>query len=528
MTGEIAGQRPNKPMKHLGKITEDLAIEAARADPGRLQIAHVTDDSRDVRPGTLFIARPGIAHDGRRFIADAIAAGAVAVLTDPSVAPEDHPETHFGAVALLHAADVAAVAPHVAERFHANPSRTLTCIGVTGTNGKTTITHIIKHALDALGFPAGLIGTVAIDDGRASIPATLTTPSAIELSATLARMRDHACRAAVIEASSHALHQGRTAALDIDVAVFSNLSGDHLDYHQTLEAYADAKAILFDNLRRDAVAIVNADDRAHARITRRCRAPVLRTSRRADADYTIAPESLSLDGLAADVRTPSARVRLESPLVGEHNLMNLLQAVAVLDHLGFTADAVAGALARVGPPPGRLEPVRPDGPDAPFTVLVDYAHTDDALDNTLRAVRPFTGGALRLVFGCGGDRDRTKRPRMAAVAARHADHIVVTSDNPRTEDPGAIIEEILAGILAGARTRLTVEPDRRRAIETAVGDARPGDLVLIAGKGHEDHQILPDGRGGVVRRHFDDREVAADALRRRTASADHEHARARP
>lgn len=523
-------QQTRRRMRNLAEISRELDVESAGAELADITPSHITEDSRDVRPGAIFIARPGTRHDGRRFIAAAINAGAAAVLTDRTVDPQSLEAVRTGAIALLRTTDVPSAGAHLAEAFFDHPARDLTLIGVTGTNAKTTITHLVRSALDRLGIPCGLIGTVAIHDGVEATPASLTTPSAIDVSRALARMRENGCRAAAIEVSSHALDQGRVAALDFDVAVFTNLTGDHLDYHRTMSAYADAKATLFASLRDTALAILNVDDPAHDRMARDCRASVVGCSRNpnAGAQYTITPRDLSIHAIRADVQTPRATFQLTSPLIGAHNLMNLLQAAAILESFDVPAEALADALAAADPPPGRLEPVRPEGLNLPFALLVDYAHTDDALDNVLRAVRPFVKGTLHLVFGCGGDRDRSKRPRMGAVACRHADSVIVTSDNPRTEDPRAIIDDILTGVPADARPRLSIEPDREAAIDRAVQAAAPGDLVLIAGKGHENYQLLPanpaspnaSGGGGIVRRDFDDRLVAADALRRRFDTAE--------
>lgn len=520
-------------MRNLAEITSDFDIESAGAELAAITPLDITEDSRDVKPGALFIARAGTKHDGRRFIADAIEAGAAAVLTDFTVHPETLEAVRTGKVALLRTPDVPTTGAILAERFFGNPAKELTLIGVTGTNGKTTIAHLIQHALSDAGLPCGLVGTIAIDDGARRTPASLTTPSAIDVSRTLARMRENGCTGAVMEVSSHALQQGRVAAIDFDVAVFTNLTGDHLDYHRTMNAYAEAKAILFQSLRPDALAILNADDPTHDRIARGCRATIRRCSQRraTGADYTIAPLELSIHAIRARVETPSGAFEIESALIGAHNLMNILQVVAVLDARGIPLDTIRQAIGTAASPPGRLEPVRPDGVDVPFAVLVDYAHTDDALDNVLRAVRPFVTGALHLVFGCGGDRDRTKRPRMGAVACRHADSIILTSDNPRTEDPDAIIADVVCGVPSDARPRLSIEPDREAAIRLAIDAAAPGDLVLIAGKGHEDYQLLPDADGGIVRRDFDDRLIAADALVRRFSTAESAQAptvRARP
>lgn len=486
---------------------------------GGVEISSIAEDSRQVRPGALFIARPGTKTDGRAFLADAVARGAVAVLSDPTLAIP-------GAKAqplVIPAVDVPLAAAHLAERFHGNPSRALHLVGITGTNGKTTTAFLVQQLLGAAGTRCGLIGTVLVDDGATRTPAELTTPSAIDLSVTLARMVANGCAAAAMECSSHALHQRRTAGLRFAVGMFTNLTGDHLDYHGSMEAYADAKAILFDGLDDSATAVVNVDDPASARMVRTCRARVLRCSvRDSRAEFFGHVDEIDPTGVALRLSAPWGMSRLHLPLTGVHNAMNALEAAAAAHALGVAGDTIVAALSRAKAPPGRLEPVT--AVDDPFSILVDYAHTDDALDNVLRALRAVVppSGRLRVVFGCGGDRDRTKRPRMAAVAARLADEIVVTSDNPRTEDPEAIVDEIMTGFdgdaTAGHRRpnveRVSRIVDRADAIEHVVGSARPGDVILIAGKGHEDYQIV-----GTVKRPFDDRIVAREALGRRTAAS---------
>lgn len=505
-----------------------------------LRICDITEDSRTALPGSLFIARRGEKSDGRRFIKPAIDAGAVAILVDdPAVQlPDLHPGHH--AVALLHTPDIQLASAQLAERFYGEPSSRLVMIGVTGTKGKTTTTFLIHQILNALGVRAGLIGTVCIDDGVTTAPASLTTPPALDVSQILARMVEADCRACVMEVSSHSLHQRRVAGpggVGFHVGVFTNLTGDHLDYHQTMEAYADAKAMLFESLPPEGVAIVNIGDPAHTRMARDGKARILRCALETPLAVRgggTAPETLCTARILA---TGPAFTDVEFtgpwgknhpcriPLVGEFNVINALQAVTTVHALyggtgedDFSFDIIAAALARCAPPPGRLEPVTPES--APLSVFVDYAHTDDALKNVLGTLRDSLArraGQIRCVFGCGGDRDRTKRPRMGRVAADLADQVVITSDNPRTEHPDAIIAEILAGVPTDAHPRLTIEPDRERAIHLAVSAAEHGDIVLIAGKGHETYQILPDPHkpGATITRHFDDREVARAALRAR-------------
>ncbi len=501
----------------LHELIHGLEVRIARAPTGSVRICDITEDSRTCLPGSLFIARRGQKSDGRTFIANAIAAGATAILSDQ---PCDDVSSRSQA-AMLACDDVAATSALIAERFYGNPSSQLTLIGVTGTNGKTTTAWLIHALLNAARIRCGLIGTIAVDDGREVAPAVLTTPPAIELSRTFSVMVESGCRAAAMEVSSHALDQRRVSALSFDIGIFTNLTGDHLDYHGSMEAYAAAKAKLFASLPGDGLAIVNADD-AHAEaMLAGCRARVIRCHAGAgDGDANTA------FGQAIETGRWGMRVRLSGPwgevsprvtMMGEHNVMNLLQAVAAAHAAGAPTSMLAEEASRLKAPPGRLEPVT--RPEDGFLVLVDYAHTDDALVNALRAVRPLVerGGRLCVVFGCGGDRDATKRPRMGAVAVELADRVIVTSDNPRREEPSAIVLQILGGIDGAARHKVSVEVDREHAIRRAIMEADPGDVILIAGKGHETYQILPDGRGGTITRDFDDREIARSALTQRGA-----------
>ena len=475
-------------------------------DPGTRPLA-VVEDSRDVAPGTLFIARPGASDDGSRHVDDAIARGASAILLSKDVTLPAPPAD----TALVRVADPRLAGARAAHRFHGDPARSLDVLAVTGTNGKTTVAFLVRAILSAAGRRCGLLGTIETDDGATSTPANLTTPSACDLAALMGRMVRNGCDAVVLEASSHALDQGRLLGFEPDRAIYTNLSGDHLDYHGSLEAYADAKGRLFSMLPEDGVAIVNVDCPMHERITGGTRAAVLRCStagQPADAHARIVRSSrggttLGLDG-------PWGSFDVETPLIGRHNAENLILACVLVHSLGVDRSTLESVLPRLAVPPGRLEPVT--APDAPFTVLVDYAHTDDALRNVLDAVRPLVpeAGRLTVLFGCGGDRDRTKRPRMAAVACAGADKIMVTSDNPRTEDPEGIVDDVLAGVPAEARSRVEHEVDRALAIDRVIEEAIPGEVIVIAGKGHEDYQII-----GTTRRDFDDRVQARSALDRR-------------
>jgi UDP-N-acetylmuramoyl-L-alanyl-D-glutamate--2,6-diaminopimelate ligase len=473
----------------------------------RTRIELIVEDSRRAAPGSLFVARSGMRMDGRRFIGDAVQRGAVAILTD------DVEALPQGVVGLV-CDDVAETSAHIIERFHGNPSRKLTLIGITGTNGKTTTSYLIHQLLNGAGIRCGLIGTVQVDDGAPGglTPSNLTTPPAIELSRMLGTMVDHGCKACVMEASSHALHQQRAAGLHFTIGVFTNLTGDHLDYHQTMDAYFDAKAMLFEALVSDGTAIINMDDPAGASMATRTKAKVLSCSL-SDASSTCHARigRQSLNSIEARFTGPWGTFEIPLPLVGAHNVINALQACAVCHALGLDVRAIKSGMSVCQAPPGRLEPIT--GPRDPYAVLVDYAHTDDALDNVLRGLKPIVprGGKLRVIFGCGGDRDRTKRPRMARVACRWADEVIITSDNPRTEDPQAIIDETRAGVPPAHDDATMCMVDRETAIRTAIDRLGDGDILLIAGKGHEDYQII-----GTTKRPFDDRKIAAAALAGRT------------
>ncbi len=485
----------------------------SRHDPGA-QVTGVADDSRFVQPGDLFVARRGPSQDGSTYINEAVAAGAAAVLLDERAAARSG---EFDVPAIT-APDTALALARIAERIAGHPSSSLNLVAVTGTNGKSTVAHFVRALLTSPEAPCGLIGTIEIDDGAESRQASLTTPGAVELSAILRKMVDHRCASAVVEASSHAIEQQRTAGLDIDVAVFTNLSGDHLDYHGDMERYADAKAGLFSTLSSDAKRIVNIDDHWAERVAGDSCAGLISCSLTDQhADFRVVDLRLSMHGIACDLVHSTGTLRIESNLVGRHNVMNLMQAIAVAIEFGVSPEEIEARVRALTPPRGRLERVPVDGSsneaETPI-VLVDYAHTDDALRSTMTALRRVMPKESRLiaVFGCGGDRDRTKRPRMGGVVAELADVGMITSDNPRSESPEKIIDEIERGIPADTACLIRREADRDRAITRALEDARPGDVVLIAGKGHEDYQLISDDRGVVEKRPMDDRLMAEKAL----------------
>ncbi len=506
----------------------DGAALSARA--GGLRICDINEDSRTVVPGSLFIARSGTKVDGKQFAADAVRAGAVAVLTDDASL-----QLSISNVPVLVAKDVQFATAVMAERFYGNPSGRMQLVGVTGTNGKTTITTLVWQLLNDARTRCGLIGTVMIDDGTEVASANMTTPPAIEVSRSLARMHEAGCVAAALEVSSHALDQKRADATRFRVGVFTNLTGDHQDYHKTMDNYAAAKARLFEMLAPDALAVVNEQDPWSARMLRDCRARVLRCSvgdPHAMTDCRALVVDESIDGMSLSMSGPWGEITARVPLIGRYNAMNILQAVASAHELGASRDQLEVGVQKLHAPPGRLE--RVTRPGDPFQVFVDYAHSDDSLKNVLLAVsqvmpgRAHEGarvedaagaphaaeqrGRLLVVFGCGGDRDPTKRPRMGAVASQGADVVIVTSDNPRRERPSEIVDQVLAGVAAQHRSRVSVQVDRARAIRAAIEQAKSDDVIVIAGKGHETEQILPDGAGGTVRTHFDDREVARAVL----------------
>jgi UDP-N-acetylmuramoyl-L-alanyl-D-glutamate--2,6-diaminopimelate ligase len=469
-----------------------------------LEIAAIAEDSRKVQQGSLFIARPGAKADGAKFAADAQARGAVAIVTQQPV-----PDCSLPQIIMR---DTAAAASRLAHLFFDRPSNALRVLGVTGTKGKTTATFLLRHILNKARHPCGMIGTVEIDDGKERRQAEQTTPSATDVEQYLATMRTHGCKAACIEVSSHALDQARVAGVRFAGAAFTNLSGDHMDYHLTMENYAAAKARIFESLDEQAIAVVNGHDEWTWRMIRDCQAQIVRFGFDEACEYRAADYKVSSAGTHFILHTPDGQAEVHMALVGRHNIENALVASALAcEGFGLSVHQVAAGLRDAAGAPGRLQPVKSG---QGFAILVDYAHTDDALEKVLTALRPLCKGKLRVLFGCGGDRDRTKRPRMARVAQRLADVVYVTSDNPRTEEPQTIIAQIRAGLTTNSPTQVVEEIDRRKAIERIISDAGPGDIVLLAGKGHENYQII-----GTEKRHFDDAEEAARVLQSRAASA---------
>jgi UDP-N-acetylmuramoyl-L-alanyl-D-glutamate--2,6-diaminopimelate ligase len=469
------------------------------------EIRGVAYDSRKVAPGEIFVAIPGLKQDGRRYVEDALARGATAVVLEGADLLEGR------SVARVLVGSARAALARLADAYFGHPSGSLTVIGITGTNGKTTTSYLVDGLLAAQDRRTGLIGTVQYRIGALSIPAGQTTPEALETQQLLRRMVDEGVTGVAMEVSSHALALSRVEGIDFDVAVFTNLTQDHLDFHVTMDAYRDAKRHLFVLLaaghKPTRTAVVNADDASGLAMVADLPLHTLTYGVRGRADVRPTRWSSGSEGIRMNVRTPAGHLDIASPLVGEHNVENLLAATGVGIALGMEPALIARALGSVGSVPGRFERVEAG---QPFLVVVDYAHTPDALERTLETARKLRGpgGRLAVVFGCGGDRDRGKRPLMGGIAARLADRVWVTSDNPRSEPPEAIIADIVAGIPGGiALDRHETIPDRKAAIQRALTWAGAGDVVVIAGKGHETYQII-----GSDVLPFDDRAQARAAL----------------
>jgi UDP-N-acetylmuramoyl-L-alanyl-D-glutamate--2,6-diaminopimelate ligase len=478
--------------------------------PGR--VTGIAYDSRKVMPGELFVAIPGLKQDGRRFATDAVGRGAAAVVAEGA-----DPLPGSAAARIIVPSSREALA-RLADAYYGHPSERLTVVGITGTNGKTTTSLLVEALLGAGGRPTGVIGTIQYRVGDQAESASQTTPEALELQALLARMVRARVGGAAMEVSSHALSLHRVEGIEFDVAVFTNLTQDHLDFHRTLAAYRDAKARLFTLLaagrKPRRAAVVNTDDPAGAAMIAAAaadaRVRVLAFGLHGPAELRPRHWESGMDGIRLRVESSQGPVEITSPLVGEHNVMNLLGAIGVGLALDMAPRQIGPILSRVTTVPGRFERVEAG---QPFLVVVDYAHTPDALERVLTTARKLVqpGARLGVVFGCGGDRDRTKRPIMGGIASRLADRAWVTSDNPRSEEPEAILAEVEAGIPPEAAGRHESIADRRRAIQGAVAWAREGDVVVIAGKGHETYQIV-----GADVLPFDDRDVARTALLERS------------
>lgn len=473
----------------------DRAVTAQLCDA---DVSGIAVDSRAVRTGDLFVALRGTQLDGRRFIEEAVRQGAAAVACDENIDGDPGVPVFVMPEGRVSAAKIAAA-------FYGRPADRLCCIGVTGTNGKTTSAYLIEHLLAASGHRPGVIGTISRRYAGVEEPSSETTPGPVDLHRTLRRMVEAGCDHLVMEVSSHALDQRRVEGIGFGVALFTNLTQDHLDYHRDMEAYFEAKALLFTALGPDRTAVINADDPWGARMAARTRGRVLTYGSSPSAHLRAVSQSWDGRRTRLILETEGRTIECAVPLIGRHNVSNVLGALGVLSALGEDIERCVEALEGFGGVPGRLESIERG---QQFPVFVDFAHTPDGLENVLSALRPYVAsqGRLIVVFGCGGDRDRTKRPKMGAIAARLADSVIVTSDNPRSEDPSAIAAEIRAGFPAGYKSAVTVL-DRSRAVREALLKARAGDIVLLAGKGHEQYQIVKG-----VRLDYSDRRTAERVL----------------
>lgn len=496
------------PRLRLDELAREIPQRAVVLGDSSVRIRGIRHDSRRVEPGDLFVARAGARENGARFVADAVARGAVAVM-----AAHGTVDPRAARVPVVFVDDPALGLAYAASAVYAHPSFSLDVIGITGTNGKTTCAYLTRAAVDgALGRPScGILGTVGHSFGSWEGPAEHTTPEADDVARAMAAMHSEGATHVAMEVSSHALELGRVRAVRFRVAALTNLTQDHLDFHGSMQAYREAKARLFTEIG-PAAAVLNVDDPFGLDLARRVRAPLVRVSARTGspaAEAEIAPRSVRMDarGIEASIGTPGGVVTIASRLVGAHNLDNLLLSLGVAHALELDLRRAADALSLAPAPPGRLE--RCDAEGDAVMVLVDYAHTPDALARALDAVRAVAQGRVWCVFGCGGDRDPTKRSPMGKAVAARADVVVITNDNPRSEDPKAIAEAVAAGVREAGGEPL-VELDRRRAIDWAIRSASPGDLVLVAGKGHEAYQQV-----GPLKQPFDDRVEARRALRGR-------------
>jgi UDP-N-acetylmuramoyl-L-alanyl-D-glutamate--2,6-diaminopimelate ligase len=470
-------------------------------------VVGVRIDSRLVRESDVFVAIKGASCDGRQFIDKAVANGAKYVVYENGQTVPHAPTTT--GVVFVPVENPAHAAGLLAQAANGYPAKKLTCMAVTGTNGKTTVAFLVQACVKAAGYQCGLMGTVVYDTGSGVTASTLTTPDCLTTADMQRQMVKAGATYMVTEASSHALSQDRLAGVDFRAAAFTNLTGDHMDYHRTTDNYLAAKTRLFTALAPNATAVLNQQAPQSRLIAQETKARVCWFAVDEPADLTAHIESMTVEGTVFTLEFQGQREQVRTPLLGRYNVSNHLTAAGLCLAVGLDLKTVAKGLSSLPGVPGRLERVAGDG----FTVLVDFAHTDDAMQNVLTTLRPLCKGRLTILFGCGGDRDRTKRPRMARVAERLADTIIVTSDNPRTEDPEAIIGEIIAGFENPGSERVTVQPDRRKAIELAIENARPDDIVLLAGKGHETYQII-----GTKKFDFSDKAIAGQRLRERQCS----------
>jgi len=497
----------------LSKVLEGVAVtKLFQTMYGKMVVTHEVEirgiqyDSRKVARDEVFVAIRGTATDGHKFINAAIGKGARAVVVEDDSAIPDSLFMHAGVVKIV-VHDSRKALAQISANFYGHPSRRLTLVGVTGTNGKTTTTYLIKSILEARGDKVGLIGTIEYKIGDETIPATHTTPESLELNQLLASMVDNGCSAVVMEVSSHSLQMRRVHGLDFSTAAFTNLTQDHLDFHGTMEEYFKAKQILFNELNSSATAVTNADDRFGMKMIEKTQAGRLSYGLSSVADIRAEDVRMNAHGTTLMVAYKGGRQQIQSSLTGRFNVANISAAYAAGVALGIPTESIRVGIAKIRSVRGRFEQiVSPRG----WTAVVDYAHTPDALENCLRTIHDILperrGNCILTVFGCGGNRDKGKRPTMGAIASSLSDVTIITSDNPRKEDPQTIIDEINIGVVKGKTVMMEV--DRRKAIVMALELAQEGDVVLIAGKGHEDYQVI-----GEAKHHFDDREEVEQYIR---------------
>lgn len=493
----------------LKALLPSILLETLDKEALEIEVTGLSTNSHGCQPGDLFIGMPGTRVDGGDFWPSAIASGAVAALVSPQAAQKHPPQSD---TVVIPVADMTGTCAQVAAAFYGEPGKKLKLIGITGTNGKTTTTHLVEFILQKVQKSTALLGTLYVRWPGFEQMAAHTTPFAVDLNHQLSDAVQAGCEFGVMEVSSHSLAQGRVQGLPFQVGIFTNLTQDHLDFHETMEDYFEAKAKLFSAEYLQGCAVVNIDDSYGQRLAERLSGEKLwgYSTHNSQADLWTSDIEYEPAGVKGMLHTPVGNAKFSLPLVGQYNVENMLAAVGAALHFGVPLGSIVAVLPEFPGVPGRMEQVLIK-PDQDISAIVDYAHTPDSLENVLKATRPFISGKLICVFGCGGDRDRTKRPIMGKIAAELADVVVVTSDNPRTEDPEQILKDVAAGIPESISAR--VIGDRATAIRTAILEAKPGDGVVIAGKGHEDYQIL-----GTEKIHFDDREQAREALNQRFAA----------
>jgi UDP-N-acetylmuramoyl-L-alanyl-D-glutamate--2,6-diaminopimelate ligase len=494
-TGRLQYPRRKEGGKMGVKLSDLLeAFPGQRMNFRDAEIRAITCDSRAVAAGSVFVAIPGTKLDGNAFIDDAIRRGASAIIS----------EKEIGAcpVPVIRVDSARDALSELAIRFHGDPTSRMNVVGVTGTNGKTTTTYLLRSIFEAAGEKAGLMGTISHAIGNRLLPSDNTTPGSDQLQKIFGEMVQAGCKSAAMEVSSHSLDQGRVRGVRFAAGIFTNLTRDHMDYHPTLEHYRDAKGKLFEQIGAKGIVALNADDEVSAHYAKNSEAHVVYYGIKRKSDVSAQVELGTFNGTRLRMKMGTEEVLVHTRLIGTHNVYNILSAAACTWAMGYDLDHIKAGIENLTAVPGRLEPVEA-GQD--YAVLVDYAHTDDALRNVLNCLRPLVRGRLLVVFGCGGDRDRGKRPKMGRVASEMADKVFLTSDNPRSESPTAILSDVVEGIRKGSD--YTIEPDRRAAIKLALQCAQKDDVVLIAGKGHETYQIFKDKTVG-----FDDRQISREIL----------------